>query len=151
MIRLEVSRRFQLEQPSSPGGPIEYEMVRMTLFAQEWTDGEGPDIQQLIAQVNDLSIGELCQCGHTGKHHEGTGRCEIYTCHCPRLQLTSKLELESVRLEAVALRKELAKVAQQRDMALGKLDQRVDHLVQATQRGDRAVARLAKLKAEYDI
>lgn len=150
MIRLEVSQR-RLAPRDGPNPENTWEWERMTLFAQEWADGAGPNLQALIAMVNDLSTGEQCQCGHTGKHHEGTGRCEVYSCHCPRLQLASKAKLESVQVEAQTLRKELATVTTDRDTARGMTVELDNRIRTAERKADRAVARLAKLKAEYDI
>jgi hypothetical protein len=150
-MRLEFSRRFNQEQPSSPGGPIEWEAVRMTLFAQEWEEGQGPDIQGLIAHVNGLSTGELCQCSHTGGNHEGTGRCQVYSCGCSRLRLRSEVALEEVRHELREARKDVLKVSQQRDLAIGAGERAHTALEKAEARATRATNRLTRLKAEYDI
>jgi len=145
-MRLELSRRFKAVQDDG-----EWEAVRMTLYAQEWEDGQGPDVQALIAHVNDLSTGEQCQCSHTAQNHEGTGRCQVYTCGCSRLRPRSEVALEQVRQELREARQDIAAVARQRDQAEGLLTGQATALERAEARATRATNRLAKLKAEYDL
>ena len=122
MIRLEISSRETVERPRpGPDTPPEFDVQRLTLYLQEWRDGEGPDVTAVMALVNDL-VRPVCQCGHRKQHHLDSwdqGRCSVSGCNCSGYNDPAVVAMQRATARELALEKRVATL-QAMDVAQGK-------------------------------